>query len=179
MEIRGERIVLRPWRSGDEDDLVRYGDDRRVWRNLTDRFPHPYTRTAATEWIELNLGMTGSGNFAIELDGAAIGGVGFERLADLAARSAEMGYWLGFDFWGRGYATEAARLITEHAFAACPDLARLQAGVLAWNPASCRVLAKSGYHFEAVLRQAAYKDETLVDLHLYARLRDEHEGFGV
>lgn len=171
MEIQAERFLLRPWQPGDEAALVRHGDNRKVWRNLTNRFPHPYRREDAEQWIVLN---QGSGeptrNFAIVIDGEAVGGVGLEGRADLAVRSAEIGYWLGEAFWGRGLATEAARCIAEHAFARF-EFERLEAGVLAWNPASCRVLEKAGFQLESIQRKGAFKDGELIDSHLYVRFR--------
>ena len=81
-----------------------------------------------------------------------------------------LGYWLGEPFWGRGFATEAARVVADYAFAAF-DVARLEAGVFEWNPASGRVLEKAGFHFEARLAKAVFKDGRLMDRLLYARFR--------
>lgn len=173
MVLHGERVILRPWRSGDEPALVRHGDDREIWRNLTDRFPHPYTHAEAVTWIaRARDEVPDGGALAIELDGEAVGGVGFERKQDLARLSAEVGYWLGRAVWGRGLASEALRILTAHAFAST-DLERLQATVLVWNPASGRVLEKCGYNREGLLRRSAAKDGEVVDTWLYARLRGE------
>ena len=173
VRLAGEGILLRPWRDEDADDLVRHANDRRIWRNLTDRFPHPYTREAAEEWLRRNRAHEGPPHhFAIVVGGEACGGAGLEPRADLARRTAEVGYWLGAAFWGRGIATAALRLVTAYAFERF-DFARLEAGVLAWNPASCRVLEKGGYVREARLRRAAFKDGELVDTFLYARLRED------
>ena len=176
MVLHGERVILRPWQPGDEPALVRHGGDRDVWRNLTDRFPHPYTHEEAVRWIAVARDeVPDGGALAIELDGEAVGGVGFERKEDLARLSAEVGYWLGRSVWGRGLATEAVRLLSAHAFAT-RDLERLQATVLVWNPASARVLEKCGYAREARLRRAAAKDGEVVDTWLYARLRGDPDG---
>ena len=171
MMLRGERVELRAWCAGDERALVRHGDDRRVWRNLTDEFPHPYTLRDAEAWIERVASQgTPPQNFAIEFDGEPIGGAGFARLGDLARLSAELGYWLGHSHWGRGLATEACRLVSDYAFENF-DFERLQAGVLDWNPASRRVLEKCGYELEGRLRRGAVKDGQVVDRWLYSRLR--------
>ena len=136
-------LTLRPWRTGDEAALVRHGDNRRIWRNLTNQFPSPYTREDAVAWIHhANALPDDAIHHAIEVDGEPVGGVGFARLADLQSRTAEIGYWVGEAHWGRGVATEALRRHTALAFAEM-DFVRLQAGVLAWNPASCRVLEKA------------------------------------
>ena len=169
MQLAGPGFVLRAWRSGDEDDLVRFGDDRAVWRNLADRFPHPYTLEAARIWVRVaNQAPQDNRNWAIEVDGAAVGAVGFERKGDLRQRSAEIGYWLGAPFWGRGLATAALRMATDVAFASF-DFVRLQAGIIAWNHASCRVAEKAGYVFEGRMKNAIFKDGEVADELIYAR----------
>jgi len=165
-------IALRPWQPGDEDALVRLADNRRIWRNLTNRFPHPYRHEDAIAWIDVaNQKPADARHCAILLEGEVAGSVGFQRLEDLATRTAEIGYWIGEPFWGRGLATEALRRATAQAFDEF-DFVRLQAGVLAWNPASCRVLEKVGYALEARLQKQVYKDGEVCDLLLYVLLRD-------
>ncbi len=169
----GEGFVLRPWRPGDEDALIRHADDRGVWRNLTDHFPHPYTREAAYLWIASQLEAEQKGalcNLAIEVGGEACGGIGIQPFTDLACKGAEIGYWLGRSHWGAGIATRALRLLTAHVFSTT-DRERLQATVLAWNPASCRVAEKAGYQCEGTLRNSIFKDGELIDSYLYARIR--------
>ena len=85
---------------------------------------------------------------------------------------ASIGYWLAEPFWGRGFATSAAKAVSAYAFQTFEDLQRLQATVFEWNAASARVLEKSGYTFEARMRKSLYKDGRLADTLLYARLRD-------
>ena len=169
-EITLDRSALRPWRRGDEASLVRHANNRRVWINLVDLFPHPYTLDAARWWIETGSRMEGRVAFAIVVDGEAAGGIGLERGGDVYRGTAEIGYWLGEAHWGRGIATEALRAVTSWAFATL-DLVRLEAGVFEWNPASARVLEKAGYTLEARHRKAVTKDGRTIDRLLYARLR--------
>ena len=86
-------------------------------------------------------------------------------------RSAEIGYWLGEPFWGRGIATLAVRAVTAHAFDT-HDLTRVFACVFEWNPASARVLEKAGYTREATLRKSVFKDGRTIDQFLYAIVRE-------
>ena len=164
--------AVRPWRSGDESDLVRHADNPAVARNLKDRFPSPYTRNDAREWISLCLKQTPATNFAITWNDAPAGGIGLTPGTDIFRRSAELGYWLGEPFWGRGVATAAVRAVTTWAFASL-DLARIHAGVLEWNPASRRVLEKAGYVLEARLRRHVTKEGRTMDEFLYAKVREE------
>ena len=171
MEIKLSRCTLRPWRPGDEVSLARHADDRRVSGNLKDRFPFPYTAADATAWIEHVVGEgEPARNFAIVVEGVAVGGIGVELGQDVFRRSAEIGYWLGHPFWGRGIASEALRAITDYAFATF-DIIRLEAGVFGWNPASARVLEKAGYTLEGRMRQAVVKDDRVGDRLLYGLLR--------
>jgi len=171
MEVRTARLTLRPWQRGDEEALVRHANHRTVWRNLADFFPHPYTWADAEAWIErVERAEPPPANLAVVRDGEPIGGIGLGRLGDLSRYTGQLGYWLGPTAWGNGYATEALRAFSEYAFEEF-DLQRLQATVLEWNPASCRVLEKAGFVAEARLRKAAFKDGQLVDTWLYAKLR--------
>lgn len=169
-----EGLVFRNWRARDVEALCRHANNRKIWMNLLDRFPNPYTRRDAERWISLNNAtLSPPVNFAIELDDHAIGGVGLDRRQDVHSGTAEIGYWVAEPYWGRGIATAAARFITDYAFRAYP-LIRLEARVFEWNPASARVLEKAQFHFEGRLRRAVTKDGKVGDALLYARCRDDH-----
>jgi len=169
VELKLARCTLRPWRVGDEASLVRNANNRRVWRNLS-RLPHPYTTSDADDWIGRASAQSPVTDFAITVDGEAVGGIGVELGRDVFYRSAEIGYWLGEPYWGRGIATEALRAMTEYAFVTF-DLCRLQAGVFEWNPASMRVLEKAGYTLEARHRKNVTKDGETIDRVVYALVR--------
>ena len=170
MEIRLSQCVLRPWRPGDETSLVRHANNRNIWRNVRDRFPYPYTMEHALTWIELAKRVQPVTNFAIVVDGEAVGGIGLILKDDIYSRSAEIGYWLGEGLWGRGIVTEAVRALTDWAFLNF-DLCRIYAGVFEWNPASMRVLEKAGYQLEARLRKRVTKDGQTIDEFIYAVVR--------
>lgn len=170
MELKLSKSVLRAWKPGDEASLVLHANSRIVWRNLRDAFPHPYTFADAKRWIETANPVTPITNFAIEVDGAAVGAIGLVLREDVFRRSAEIGYWLGEEFWGRGIVTEAVRAVTEYAFATF-DLCRVYAGVFEWNPASMRVLEKAGYEFECRMKKSVTKDGETIDELIYAVVR--------
>jgi len=171
MKLETERLVLRPWREGDEPSLVRHANNRKVSINLRDHFPYPYTMEDARAWIaRCRTATPPHQTFAIEHAGEAIGGTGLQPMLDVARFTAEVGYWLGEEHWGRGFATEALRRLTDYAFESL-QYERLEALVFATNPVSCKVLEKSGYEHEAILRRSAFKDGRFLDCHLYVRLR--------
>jgi len=171
MELRLSRCLLRPWREGDQEAIVRHGSSREVWINLRDRFPHPYTRPDADAWLRLACHLPPHTQFAVEVDGEAAGGIGLDLQPDVHRRSAEIGYWLGKRFWGRGIMTEAVIAVTELGFASF-DLCRIYACVFAWNPASARVLEKAGYQLEGRLRRSVTKAGHTIDQLLYAVIRE-------
>ena len=103
--------------------------------------------------------------------GHVAGGIGYVLKTDVERVSAEVGYWLGHEYWGRGIATTAVRLLTRHAFERRPELRRLYATPFGNNPGSARVLEKAGYVREAVLRQSVIKDCQVLDQVVYACLR--------
>jgi [ribosomal protein S5]-alanine N-acetyltransferase len=167
-----EPIILRPWRCSDIPSLVRYANNRKIWINLRNIFPHPYTQAEAEKWIALCESDQGrlSTQFAIEFEGEAIGSVGYRLLEDVNCKTGVIGYWLAEPFWGRGIATAALKQTTDSAFHNS-SLERLEATVFEWNPPSARVLEKAGYQLEARLRRSIFKDGRLVDSLLYARIR--------
>jgi RimJ/RimL family protein N-acetyltransferase len=124
----------------------------------------------ALSWIELSQRVHPVTNFAIVVDGAAVGGIGLILKDDIYSRSAEIGYWLGEELWGRGIVSEAVRALTDWAFLNF-DLCRIYAGVFEWNPASMRVLEKAGYQLEARLRKRVTKDGQTIDELIYAVVR--------
>ena len=105
--------------------------------------------------------------WAIEVHGEAAGGIGIELHSDVERVSAEIGYWLGEDLWGRGIATEALRAVTAEAFTRY-DITRLYAVPFADHPASVRVLEKAGYVREGLMRRSAIKEGKIRDQFLYA-----------
>ncbi len=173
LELPGCRI--RNWRTGDEPSLARHADSRRIWLNVRDRFPHPYTLADADGWVARAASAAPETQFAIEVEGEAAGGVGLFLQEDVSRFSAEIGYWLGEAYWGRGLMTAVVRRFTDHAFATF-DVNRIYGNVFEWNAASARVLEKAGYEFEGRHRRAAVKDGCVLDNLLYAVVRDFKPG---
>lgn len=166
-----DRILLRRWAPPDAAALARFANNRNIWLNVKDRFPYPYTGADAAGWIAHCQAETGKLiQFAIDLDGVAIGGIGIEALDDVHRLTADIGYWIGEPYWGEGIATVALIEMTRYTFAEFL-FERIQALVYEWNPASRRVLEKAGYVLEARLARCIIKDGRIGDGFLYARLR--------
>lgn len=166
-------FIVRDWRQDDAPSLARHANDRRIWVNLRDAFPHPYTLADAEAFLAFVAAMQPRSFFAIVRADEAIGGIGYTLRHDVERISAEIGYWIGTAFWGRGIMTAALRAVTAYAFCEHPELRRIYAVPFAGSTASVRVLEKVGYRCEGRMRQSAIKDGQIMDQLLYAILRDE------
>jgi len=167
MELNCVKCKVRSWHPNDIGSIVRHGNNRKIWLNLRDRFPHPYTKADAQNWIQSILSMRPETNFAIDVSSEAVGGIGFELKTDVERYSAEVGYWLGEEFWGQGICTSALKAATPYALEVYP-LNRIFATPFSKNLASIRVLEKAGYRREGIMRQSAFKDGRFLDEVLYA-----------
>jgi RimJ/RimL family protein N-acetyltransferase len=175
MEIQGTGCLLRPLVLSDAETLASHANDRDVWLNLRDRFPHPYSLRDAEDYIAAVAARPVQTSFGIVIDGEAAGSVSLMLGQDIERRTAEIGYWLGRSFWGRGVATEAVRAATLYAFDQL-GMHRVFAVPFGRNPASTRVLEKVGYVREGILRRSAIKDGELIDQILYAAYDDDRLG---
>ena len=154
------------------DSLAEHANNINVAKNLRDRFPHPYTRNNARDFLKYAASLQDQSNLAIEVAGAAVGAIGYVIGQDVERFSAEIGYWLGETFWGRGIVTEALVLTTEHAFRHM-NILRMFAVPFAENAGSVRVLEKAGYIYEGRLRSSSVKSGTARDQLLYARVNPD------
>jgi RimJ/RimL family protein N-acetyltransferase len=168
-----ERLVLRAPRFDDAKAIASLVNDRRIAEN-TLRIPHPYGVTDAESFIATANADDGERAFLITRGAAVLGACG---IAKRDGEEPEIGYWLGVAFWGRGYATEAARGVIDHAFG---DLGYdcLAGGARVSNPASRRVLEKCGFQWTGVglyriraLASSAPVDRFRLDRRLWASLK--------
>ena len=171
MKLESAACIVRSYRESDAASLARHGNDRRIWLNLRDRFPHPFLVADADAYIAHTLRQPEPVSFAIDVGGEAVGGISLRPGQDIERCGAELGYWVGASHWGRGIATSAVRLLSAYAFAET-TLARVWAVPFVHNLASIRVLEKAGYARESLMRRSAIKDGEVLDQYLYAIVRD-------
>ena len=164
------QVTIRRWKYEDLSSLVFHANNINVWNNVRNYFPHPYTEENGRAWLDKVVEPEPVINMAIDVDGEAVGGIGLILNGDVYIKSAEIGYWLGESFWGKGVTTEAVRQMTEYVFYYF-DLVRLYAEVFESNKASMRVLEKNGYYLEGVRRKAVFKNEKLMDDYIWVKLR--------
>lgn len=172
--LRTERLVLRPFELDDVPDVTRLAGDAEV-ASTTLNIPHPYAPEMAESWIRAHATWWGAGelaNFAVTLreSGEVVGAIGL--VLNTRHENAELGYWIGRPYWGRGYATEAARAVVEFGLDGL-GLHRVHAHHFTRNPASGRVLLKVGMRYEGRLREHVRKGEAFEDVDTYGILRSD------
>jgi ribosomal-protein-alanine N-acetyltransferase len=170
MQLVLRKCTIRPWRLDDAASIARHANNRKVWLAVRDRFPHPYTMQDGHEFLQRAITEQPEMKFCIEIEDAAVGGIGVHPGEDVHRHTATMGYWLGEEFWGHGIMTEAVTAVTNFCFENFP-LRRISAEVFANNPASARVLEKAGFILEGRLRNHVLKDGQVLDSLLYAKIK--------
>jgi RimJ/RimL family protein N-acetyltransferase len=171
MHLKLTRCSLRSWEELDAESLARYANNRKIWANLRDGFPHPYRLEHAEAFIEMARRQRPESLLAIAVGDEAVGGIGCHLRADVERFGAEMGYFLAEPCWGRGIVTEVVRAFVPYALETF-GLVRIFAEPYAHNRASCRVLEKAGFQHEGTLRRNSFKDGRFVDQELYAFVLD-------
>lgn len=168
--LRTSRLILRPFEIADAPRVQQLAGAREVALN-TIHIPHPYPDGAAEEWISKHEQRIEEGEFSFAIDdGELVGAIGLHMKRDY--ERAEIGYWLGVPFWGRGYATEAVAAIIRYGFEEL-KLNRIYAGYFSRNAVSGRVMEKNGMKYEGSLRQHVKKWDEYVDVIYYGILRSE------
>lgn len=166
--------VIRRWKIEDKNDLAELLNNKNILNNLRDGIPYPYTVKDAEEFISstLKADKTKTFAFAITAEDKLIGSIGVFRCENIHFQTAELGYYLGEKYWGRGYATSAVKQACKYIFDNT-DIIRIFAEPFAYNTASCRVLEKTGFQFEGTLRSNAVKNGRVLDMKMYALLKDK------
>lgn len=165
--------VIRQWRLSDKTLLAENLNNKNILNNLRDGLPYPYTENDAENFINAMLSADEDKTyaFAITIDDKVIGSIGVFRCDNIHYRTAEIGYYIGEPYWGKGYMTSAVKQICEYIFGNT-DIIRIFAEPFAYNIASCRVLEKAGFQYEGTLRNNAFKNEKMIDMKMYALVKD-------
>ncbi len=167
-------VTLRELVSGDAAALAAALDNKKVQDNLRDGLPFPYTEKDGAEYIGAVLAAQEGSQFVrgVCVDGTLIGNIGVFRKDNVHRLTAELGYYIGEAYWGRGVMSEAVRQMCAFVFENS-DIVRIFADPYSHNKASCRVLEKAGFTHEGTLRQNAIKNGEIIDMELYAIMKPE------
>lgn len=163
-------VVLRRLTLAVAGTLAELADDAGIAIYLRDIFPHPYTYQDAVNYISFINSTKHAVGWGIFDDNQLAGVISLSFQQDIYRHSAEIGYWLGKDFCGRGLMSEAVNIVCNVAFAEM-NLIRIFAGVFENNPASRKVLLNNGFEEEGIRRKAVLKNKTLLDDYLMAKLK--------
>ena len=165
---------IRKWKLSDAKDLAAALSNKKVQDNLRDGLPYPYTEQDGKEFISAMLSADENKTFAfaIIVDDMVIGSIGIFRQDNIHRQTAELGYYIAEEYWGKGIMTEAVKQICEYVFAKS-DIIRIYAEPFAYNIASCRVLEKVGFQYEGTLRSNAVKNGKVIDMEMYSLLKAE------
>lgn len=164
-------FILRSWKMEDLDNLVKYANNPKIAANLTDGFPHPYTREKGMTFIEMATKSSPTTIFAIDVKGEAIGGIGLHPQTDIHIKNAELGYWLAEPFWGKGIISNAVKEIVNYGFDNF-EINRIFARPFGRNIGSQKVLEKAGFILEAKFDKTIFKNGQFEDEFIYAIRRE-------
>ncbi len=166
-------ISIREWKLSDAAALAAALSNKNILNNLRDGLPYPYTEKDVSEYISfvLNSDPNETFAFAIDVDGRAVGSIGALRQGNIHCRTAELGYYLAEEYWGKGIMTSAVRQLCEKLFAET-DIIRIFAEPFDYNVGSRRVLEKAGFQLEGILKNNAYKNGKVLDMALYSYTRN-------
>ena len=165
---------IRKWELSDAKDLAAALSNKKVQDNLRDGLPYPYTEQDGKEFISAMLSADENETFAfaITVNNMVIGSIGIFRQGNIHRQTAELGYYIAEEYWGKGIMTEAVKQICAYVFAKS-DIIRIYAEPFAYNIASCRVLEKVGFQYEGTLRSNAVKNGRVIDMEMYSLLKAE------
>lgn len=170
MQLRHDKVFLRPLTDTDKDELTRLANNKKIWDNLRDLMPHPYTTDNAIYFINLAKQEDPQMTFAIEYSGQFCGVIGLTSQQDVYKKTAEIGYWIGEAFWNKGIATEAVKLITDYGLNQL-DLLRIHTGIFEYNLSSMKVLEKCGYKKDGVFEKSIVKNGQIWNEHRYSKTK--------
>ena len=164
--------ILRKWRLSDAKDLVAALNNKKILNNLRDGLPFPYTEQDARDYITAILSSEENSTFAyaITQNDRAIGSIGAFRQSNIHRQTAELGYYLAEEYWGRGIMTKAIRQLCGIVFDTT-DILRIYAEPFAYNTGSRRALETAGFCYEGTMKNNAVKNGKVLDMALYSLTR--------
>lgn len=170
--MSSDQVILRSFNSSDIDALSELLNNKKIWDQLRDYLPHPYSKKDAEQYINSKAGEKPILTFAIEANNKLVGNISLKPQDDIHRHSAELGYWIGEPYWGDGYATQAIQNIVTYGFQEM-NLARIFANVMENNQGSMKALTKSGFQLEGISKKGFIKNDRYLDEHRFAILNPE------
>ena len=163
-------IILRCLTKDDRSSLANLANNKKIWDNVRDFLPNPYTENDAEIFINLTTQEVIAMTFAIDYEGQFCGVIGLVRQTDVYKKTAEIGYWIGEPFWNKGIATKSVKLMTSYGLQSL-DFVRIHTGVFEYNIGSMRVLEKNGYTKDGIFKKSIFKNGKIWDEHRYSIIK--------
>src|SRR6266511_2216552 len=163
------KVVLREWKKSDVAALAKIANNKKIWDNVRDRLPYPYTKKDAKEWLALVKKQKTVTTFCIEADGKLAGSIGLTLKDDVYRKNAEIGYFIGEEYWGKGIATEAVNQLVDY-IQKNFNVVRIYAEVFEYNTASMKVLEKNGFYLESIRKKGAIKNNVIINDFVWVKL---------
>ncbi len=167
------KLKLQKLKLSDTNRFAELANNKRLWLNMRDTFPHPYTIGNAISFINFSKKDNDNHIFGIFYNNELVGAVGLHGQEDINRHSVELGYWIGEPHWNKGIATKAVALIVDFGFKNL-DINRIFASTIESNLASSRVLEKNNFIFEGVSRKSAFKNNVFLDEYNFSLLKDAY-----
>ncbi|MFA5926209.1 MAG: GNAT family N-acetyltransferase [Parcubacteria group bacterium] len=172
--IRGKKFILRPLKMGDAQSITENANDKMVSRGMG-HMPYPYKLKDAEGFLaevmkDYKRKKPDHFRLAIEIDGKAVGVIGLHVWQKRESHRAEIGYWIGKKYWGKGIVSEAVGKVVKCGFDNLKFF-RIYAHVVPFNKASMKVLKKNKFKFEGILKKNAKKDNKFIDHCLFAKVK--------
>lgn len=168
--LQDEKIILRSLKDNDSTELALLANNKKIWDNLRDFMPFPYSIEDAVFFINMVKEEKPAMTFAIEFDGHLSGVIGLVAQKDVYRKTAEIGYWIGEPYWNKGIATAAVKLITEYGLDQL-DYVRIHTGVFEYNIGSMKVLEKNGYKNDGIFEKAILKNGQIWNEHRFSKTK--------
>lgn len=170
MILNNNKIKLRELSIKDKGQLASLCNNKKIWDNVRDYIPFPYTESDATDFIEHCRREKPTTTFAIVKHAELVGVIGLVKQTDVYRLTAEIGYWVGEPYWGHGIATQAVKLITDYGFNKL-GLIRIYTGIFDFNVPSQKVLEKAGYKLDCIFKSSVIKNGKVCDEFMYSMLK--------
>lgn len=167
-----ENIKLETWDEKHISGLLKHADSKKISQYLSESFPSPYTYQAAVDWVNFNKEIKEDYNFAIVYNDECIGGIGLIPKSDIYIKTIEIGFWLSTHYQNRGIMSSIIPSMLKYTFENF-DINRIEALIFSNNDSSKKVIEKNNFTKEAVLKEAIFKNNEFLDLHLYRLLKTE------
>ena len=168
--VQKKNYTLRTWQTEDAASLAQYLNNKNIWNNCRDGLPYPYSQEDANVFLAMVQAKENIHDFCIEVNGEAVGNIGFIPATDVERFSAEVGYWIGEPFWNQGIVTDALKKLSTIISNTLIKYVYSQS-YLSITPPSMRVLEKVGFTKVGIMQKAIFKNDNFMNAHYYELIK--------